>query len=78
MDKVVYLHIGTPKTGSSAIQFFCGNNRKLLKEKGVAYPKMPFAFEGIGQYRNAHFYHIRFIKMIKEIMLHKEKSIRKA
>ena len=55
MDKVVYLHIGTPKTGSSAIQFFCGNNRKLLKEKGVAYPKMPFAFEGIGQYRNAHF-----------------------
>ena len=55
MDKVVYLHIGTPKTGSSAIQFFCGNNRKILKEKGVAYPKMPFAFEGIGQYRNAHF-----------------------
>ncbi len=55
MDKVVYLHIGTPKTGSSAIQFFCGNNRKVLKEKGVAYPKMPFAFEGIGQYRNAHF-----------------------
>ena len=55
MDKVVYLHIGTPKTGSSAIQFFCGNNRKVLKEKGVAYPKMPFVFEGIGQYRNAHF-----------------------
>lgn len=55
MDKVVYLHIGTPKTGSSAIQFFCGKNKRELQENGIAYPKMPFTFDGIGQYRNAHF-----------------------
>ncbi len=34
----VYLHIGTPKTGSSSLQTFLFNNRDKLLKKGVLYP----------------------------------------
>ena len=43
----VYIHVGTPKTGTSAIQVFFTKNRKLLKEKGVCYPDLGFDFPGI-------------------------------
>ena len=33
--KTLYLHIGTPKTGTSALQYFCAGNRKILEEKGI-------------------------------------------
>ena len=51
----VYIHVGTPKTGTSAIQFFCSKNRKVLKEKGICYPNLGFQFPGIGVNRNGHF-----------------------
>ena len=50
----VYIHVGTPKTGTSAIQVFCSKNRKLLKEKGVCYPNLGFDFPGISSNRNGH------------------------
>lgn len=53
--KTLYLHIGTPKTGTSALQYFCAGNRKLLEEKGVYYPDLGFRFPDIGKHRNAHF-----------------------
>ncbi|TGY97567.1 hypothetical protein E5329_04120 [Petralouisia muris] len=31
--KTLYLHIGTPKTGTSAIQIFCKDNQETLKKK---------------------------------------------
>jgi hypothetical protein len=35
----LYLHIGSPKTGTSAIQYYMYKNRKILKEKfGILYP----------------------------------------
>ncbi len=37
--KELYIHIGTPKTGTSTIQHFLENNRKLLLRKGIYYPK---------------------------------------
>lgn len=37
--KELYIHIGTPKTGTSTIQHFLENNRELLLRKGVYYPK---------------------------------------
>ncbi len=34
----VYLHIGSPKTGTTTLQAFLNNNRNLLLEDGVFYP----------------------------------------
>lgn len=53
--KTLYLHIGTPKTGTSALQYFCAGNRKILEEKGIYYPDLGFRFPDIGKHRNAHF-----------------------
>ena len=41
------LHIGAPKTGSSALQHFLYLNRELLFEKGIYYPKHGFDINGI-------------------------------
>jgi hypothetical protein len=35
----VVFHVGAPKSGTSAIQRFCMNNRKALLEKGYYYPE---------------------------------------
>lgn len=51
----LYLHIGTPKTGTSAIQRFMAENRRLLKKKGYCYPDFKISFPGIWQNRNGHF-----------------------
>ncbi|MDO4632946.1 MAG: hypothetical protein Q4B01_03715 [Eubacteriales bacterium] len=53
----VYLHIGMPKTGTTAIQNFMALNRDLLAEKGVSYPDMGFHYPGRGYNRNAFFLH---------------------
>lgn len=37
--KKLFLHIGFHKTGTSALQYFLWNNRKLLKRYGVLYPE---------------------------------------
>jgi len=34
----IFLHIGPHKTGSSAIQLMCDENRELLAGKGIFYP----------------------------------------
>lgn len=38
----VILHIGAPKTGTSAIQFFLNENHKRLKSHGLYYPEHNF------------------------------------
>lgn len=52
MAQKLYLHIGTPKTGSTAIQAFCYRNRKLLQEHGVLYPAFKLS-ETLGDGRYA-------------------------
>ena len=37
----ILLHIGQPKTGTSAIQTFLSANRKALRIAGVLYPSVP-------------------------------------
>lgn len=39
--KKLYLHIGTPKTGTSTLQHFFRNNRIVLENKGICYPLWP-------------------------------------
>ncbi len=55
MEKTLYLHIGTPKTGTTSIQHFCYNNREILLEKGFLYPDFPFVYANKGKYRNGLF-----------------------
>lgn len=55
MEKTLYLHIGTPKTGTTSIQHFCYNNREALLENGFLYPEFPFVYSNKGKYRNGLF-----------------------
>lgn len=38
-EKKVFIHIGPPKTGTSAIQNYCNAHRKSLESHGVMYPE---------------------------------------
>ena len=49
----LYLHIGTPKTGTSAIQFFLANNEKNLNLKRYTYPDLGVHISGKSLRRNA-------------------------
>ena len=53
--KRLSLHIGSPKTGTTAIQFFLEENSAVLKERGICYPVLPRKYaKGILANRNAH------------------------
>lgn len=43
MPKTLYLHIGTEKTGSTALQAVSGTNRATLMKHGIFYPETPGA-----------------------------------
>lgn len=38
--KTLYVHIGAPKTGTTAIRMFCWENREVLKKYGYCYPDL--------------------------------------
>ncbi len=60
--KTLYLHIGTPKTGTTSIQHFCYDNMRILAEKGYYYPHMPFEYPNLSMYRNGLFLEARCFK----------------
>lgn len=35
----IYIHAGTPKTGTTTLQFFCDVNQIILESSGIYYPK---------------------------------------
>jgi len=51
----VYLHIGTMKTGTSALQRFLDVNREYLKEQGFLYPRLELGLPEQFLFRNGHF-----------------------
>lgn len=54
--KTLYLHIGTPKTGTSAVQLFLEVNRETLKKKGYCFLPTESSYKDKANYRrNAHF-----------------------
>jgi hypothetical protein len=42
MTRTVYLHVGTPKTGTSYLQHVLFHNRRLLQRHGITYPAPRF------------------------------------
>lgn len=50
--KTLYIHIGTPKTGTTSIQSFCVANTEKLESMGYAYPPCPHAYPGVSVKRN--------------------------
>lgn len=56
--KTLHIHIGTPKTGTTAIQFFCKDNAEKLAKEGYCYPcypVLPFKYPDISNAHNGHF-----------------------
>ena len=53
--KTLYLHIGTPKTGTTSIQSFCTENRMVLNKYGFDYPKFPYEYPRTNPERNGLF-----------------------
>lgn len=51
----LYLHIGTSKTGTSAIQVFCEENRAQLARRGYCFPLLPYKYPHTALHRNARF-----------------------
>lgn len=53
--KTLYLHIGTPKTATTAIQRFCYDNREVLEKNGYYYPMFDYTIPNVQKYRNGNF-----------------------
>lgn len=51
----VYLHIGMPKTGTTAIQNFLWNNQAALEKHRACYPELGMKYVRVSKLRNAHF-----------------------
>lgn len=62
----VYISIGTPKTGTTALQSFMRENDKLLEKQGYCYPEMKLEMPAIYRDRNAHFLILRSRKKSQE------------
>ncbi len=53
--KTVFLHIGLPKTGTTALQSFLRANDVALARNGICFPDLGLYYPGIIANRNAHF-----------------------
>ena len=52
--KTIFIHIGTPKTGTTAIQNFLNDNRTTLKKYGLIYPVFKVKYQRERSVRNGH------------------------
>lgn len=53
--RTVYIHAGTPKTGTTALQDFLPDNQAVLNRHGYIFPEVPFYFRGVAPHQTAHF-----------------------
>ncbi len=62
--RTIYLHVGMPKTGTSALQMFLGTNREALEKDGFYYPNFTVRFPEVGANRNGHF--LKYVQFRKD------------
>lgn len=53
--KTLYVHIGTPKTGTKAIQHFCMDNNEVLGKYGFCYPDLSAITPEVIREKNGRF-----------------------
>lgn len=51
----VYLHMGMPKTGTTALQSFLWDNNEVLQKFNICYPHSQYRYPRVKHYRNGHF-----------------------
>ena len=73
--KTLYLHIGTPKTATTAIQVFCAGNQPVLNSHGYTYPDLGIRYPHVRWQRNAHFLVGDLRRKISERDLKKEDQV---
>jgi hypothetical protein len=56
LNKEIYIHVGPPKTGTSAVQKWLSSNPSILKEHGIYYPYHSVDINGVssGNVRNIY------------------------
>ena len=47
-SQTLFLHIGTEKTGTTTLQIMCSDNRKILADAGLLYPRTPGVVNHVG------------------------------
>lgn len=75
MNKVIYLHIGTTKTGTTSIQSFLYLNRDVLAKKGYSYRRDPVHYDRGNKSRNASFLNIRKLRWLGIPSEHQQKRL---
>jgi hypothetical protein len=55
MATTVYISIGTPKTGTTALQNFMGRNDSVMRKQGYCYPRLKLGISGLYKDRNGQF-----------------------
>ena len=53
--KTLHIHIGTPKTATTAIHYFCKENAEMLAKEGYCYPTFTFEYPGISKAHTGRF-----------------------
>ena len=73
--KTLYLHIGTIKTGTKAIQCFCWENLAVLQKYGYTYPDLSALCPECTQVKNAHFLIDNIENNDKSLHAHKQSFV---
>ena len=60
VNKKIYLHIGTAKTGTTSLQKYLYENRNKLILDGFIYPE-PYSNPNKGQYKNGYTFLMRLV-----------------